>query len=208
MTGAGGAGGGRTLSRDYKNVKRVKPGGGAQSFSGWMGLAVGLSVGLSVALAVFLHYRGQPAAEPTPEPKTAPRSDVATEDAVPPDAPPGNPGDQLTFYDILKDQEVEVPAGTTAKPGAPRTVMPKGEVTLQAGSFKQQAEAEKMIAKLAVLGIDAKIQRFPMDDETWYRVRIGPISTAQQFEGIKSKLVEADIPVTAVSPATAEVPPP
>jgi len=78
--------------------------------------------------------------------------------------------------------------------------LPKGDIMLQAGSFKQQAEAEKLIATLALNGIEAKIQRFPMEDETWYRVRIGPIATAQEFDQIRTKLQDADIAVTPVAP--------
>ena len=43
---------GKTLSRDYKHVKKHTP--GAQSFTGWMGLLAGLAIGLGVALGVFL----------------------------------------------------------------------------------------------------------------------------------------------------------
>lgn len=78
---------------------------------------------------------------------------------------------------------------------------------LQAGSFKQSAEAEKRVAQLATLGITARLSRFSMDDETWYRVLIGPIETAQDLESISSKLAEAEIdaaPAGAVDP----VPPP
>ena len=41
---------GKTLSRDYKHVKRQSP--GAPAFNGWVGLAVGLAIGLAVALGV------------------------------------------------------------------------------------------------------------------------------------------------------------
>jgi cell division protein FtsN len=78
---------------------------------------------------------------------------------------------------------------------------------LQAGSFKQQAEAEKLVAKLALNGIAAKIQRFPMDDETWYRVRIGPITTVQEYDQVRAKLDDADIVATPVAPMAEAAPP-
>jgi cell division septation protein DedD len=196
-----GGGGSRTLSRDFKHVKRHGPAGGSQAFSGWMGLGVGLAVGLSVALGVFLHYRGQPEAEPQAEPKPAPKSDVASE------VPAPDSSDSLTFYDILKNQEVEVPADPATKPGAGRPNLPRGEVTLQAGSFKQSAEAGKLQATLATLGIDAKIKRFAMEDETWYRVQIGPIATVQELDAIRAKLADAEIETTPVTP-TGQPPPP
>ena len=194
-------GGGRTLSRDFKHVKRHAPGGRVPAFSGWVGLAVGLVIGLSVALGVFLRYRGQAPAEAQSVGKAAPQSDVATEDAATASSRAPGRTDDLTFYDILKNQQVEVPPDPAVKPGAATGVgLPKGDVMLQAGSFKQQAEAEKLVAKLALNGVEAKIQRFPMDDETWYRVRIGPIATAQEYDEVRSKLEDADIVATPVAP--------
>lgn len=197
-----GGGGGRTLSRDFKHVKRHAPSGGNQVFSGWMGLGVGLAVGLSVALGVFLHYRGQPPVEPQAEAKAVPKSDVANEVPAEPD-----PSDSLTFYDILKNQEVEIPADSAARPGTDGSRLPKGDVTLQAGSFKQSLEADKLQARLATLGIDAKVRRVAMDDETWYRVQIGPIATVQELETIRTKLADEDIDVTPATPAGDSPPP-
>ena len=193
---------GKTLSRDYKHVKRHTPGG--QTFSGLAGLAVGLAVGLSVALGVFLHYRGQPAPGPQPASGKPPASAQATEEAPP---APVDSSRNFTFYDDLPRQEVEVPkapekTGAKAAPG-----LPAGDVILQAGSFKQPAEADKLQATLAQYGIDAKIQRFALEDETWYRVRIGPIATVQELETIRSKLAEAEVEATPVTPVSEEPPP-
>ena len=198
--------GGRTLSRDFKHVKRHTPGGASHAFNGWVGLSVGLAVGLSVALGVFLHYRGPPAAEPKREPARAPQSAKASDDSFSAEAP-ANPEHDLTFYDLLKNQKVAVPGDAAVKPGAAKAVLPKGDAMLQAGSFKQEAEAEKMQAKLALAGVQSKVQRFPMDDETWYRVRIGPIATVQELESIENKLNEAEIEYTRVA-SVAEPPRP
>jgi cell division protein FtsN len=64
-----------------------------------------------------------------------------------------------------------------------------------------------MQARLALQGIESKIQRFTLDDETWYRVRIGPVATVQELEALRTKLAEADIDV-APAAGTAEMPPP
>ncbi len=197
------SGGGRMLSRDFKGVRRHAHVPVGQGFSGWMGLGVGLALGLLVALAVHLHYRNQPAPGPEPAPATAaaPASAVAPDDAIaaPSDASSDTP--ELDFYDVLPRQEVEVSKST--KPhaaAAARTPLPTGGAVLQAGSFKQSTEAEKMVARLAVAGVDAKIQRASVDDETWYRVRIGPIATVEALQDIESRLQEAEITATAVTP--------
>lgn len=197
-----GNGSGRTLSRDFKHVKRHATTRGGEPFSGWVGLGTGLAIGLGVAFAVFLHYRSQPPAEPQAQQVAAPKSDVANEET----AVVGG-GEDLTFYDMLEKQEVQVPDDPKAKPGAGKARAPGGAAMLQAGSFKQPAEAERRVAQLATLGINARVARYAMDDETWFRVQIGPIETAQEVDAIKNKLADAEI---EASPAAApeRAPPP
>jgi len=192
---------GKTLSRDYKHVKKHTP--GTQAFTGWMGLLAGLAIGLSVALGVFLHYRSLPLAEPEPATGKPPASARATEDAAP---APVDPAKDYTFYNMLPEQEIEVPKAAD-KSGKPASGLPAGDVVLQAGAFKQSAEADKLQAKLAQYGVDSKIQRFALEDETWYRVRIGPISTVQELETIRAKLAEAEVEATTISPSSGEPPP-
>ena len=198
----------RTLSRDYKDVRRHKHVAVGHGFSGWVGLGVGFGLGLLVALGVHLHYTNQDAATavPVPAPDAAPASSVATDDSI---EGAGTADVNLAattdygFYDMLPKQEVEIAdaAQDRAKAGkSARPPLPRGDVVLQAGSFKQQVEAEKLVAKLAYLGVNARIQRTPVDDETWYRVRIGPIETVEELDAVRSKLLEADITATAVAP--------
>ncbi len=60
---AGSRGGSRTLSRDYKDVRRHVPG---QPFGGWAGFGAGLGVGLVIALGVHLYDRNQVPSRPNP----------------------------------------------------------------------------------------------------------------------------------------------
>jgi cell division protein FtsN len=193
----------KTLSRDFKHVKRHAP-GGVMAVNGWVGFGIGLSVGLAVALAVHLHhYRDQATAE-VPQPAAeAPPASATAPTVEPPPATDAAAG--YDFYDMLPKQEVEVPG--SGEKGVASSALPKGDVTLQAGSFKQPDEAEKLQARLAQYGIDSKIQRFSLDDETWYRVRIGPIATVEQLDTIRAKLAEAEIDATPVS-APSDAPPP
>jgi cell division protein FtsN len=191
----------KTLSRDFKHVKRQTPGGGP-GFNGWVGLGVGLAIGLTVALAVHLHYQNRTPAEPEPAADAPPASAIAPTEESPPAADTG-PG--YDFYDMLPKQEVEVAQGEATRSAG--SAAPRGDVTLQAGSFKNVAEAEKLQAQLAQYGIDAKIQRFSLEDETWYRVRIGPIATVEELETVRAKLAEAEIEATPVTAQTIEPPP-
>lgn len=193
---------GRTLSRDYKHVKRHTPGGPAMN--GWIGFGAGLGVGLTVALGVFLHYSDRVPPEPQPAAAPAPASAQAGEES--PAAATTDTAQSLTFYNDLVNQEVEVP-GEDASRGAGATVLPAGDVVLQAGAFKQLAEAEKLQARLAQYGVDSKIQNYSLQDETWFRVRIGPISTVQELEATRARLAEAEVETTPVTPGAPEPPP-
>ena len=186
----------RTLSRDFKHVKRHAPGGGPTAFSGWVGLVVGLAVGLTIALGVFLHYRNQPPAEPQPVAAASPASAKAGDEPPP---VPVDPAKDYDFYNMLPEQEVEVPK-SASKQGPATSMLPKGDVVLQAGAFKQADEADKLKALLAQYGVDAKIQRFSLDDETWFRVRIGPIATVEELENVRTRLAEAEVEATPVAP--------
>jgi cell division protein FtsN len=198
-----GSTGGRTLSRDFKDVRRHTPVAVGHGFTGWVGLGIGLTLGLSVALAVHLYDRQQraTATEPVPTTAQAPASEVVSDDAtVSATNAPDTAGSDLEFYDVLPRQEVEVPEQSSAPGAAARTPLPTGDAVLQAGSFKQSTEAEKMQAQLALLGVSSKIQRASVDDETWYRVRIGPIETVEDLRVIQAKLREAEISAPAVTP--------
>jgi cell division protein FtsN len=195
----------KTLSRDFKHVKKHTPGGSA--FNGWTGLAAGLAIGLTVALGVHLHYRNLAPPEPQPAAGAPPASERAAEESPVPSATIGtDPATDLTFYTELERAQVEVPQ-SSVRANRAHTPAPGGDVTLQAGAFAQPAEAEKLQAKLAQYGVDAKISRYSQNDETLYRVRIGPIGTVEELEAVRAKLTEAEveaIPVTAV----AAMPPP
>jgi cell division protein FtsN len=197
--------GSKTLSRDFKHVKKQTPGGSA--FNGWTGLAAGLAIGLTVALGVHLHYKNLAPPEPQPAASVPPASERAPEESPIPTAAAGtDPATDLTFYTELERAQVEVPQ-SSLKSNSARTPAPGGDVTLQAGAFAQPAEAEKLQARLAQYGVDAKISRYSQNDETLYRVRIGPIGTVEELEAVRAKLAEAEveaIPVTAV----ADMPPP
>lgn len=183
---------GKMLRRDYKDVRRHVP--GTAPLNAWMTFGAGLAVGLAVAFGVHLSYQNRLAAAPVPSADAPPASAQAPEEAsVPVDA-----GPTYDFYDMLPKQEVEVPE-SSKRAASPASTLPTGDVTLQAGSFKQPAEADKLQARLAQYGVDAKIQRFSLEDETWYRVRIGPIATVEELEAVRAKLAEAEIEATPVT---------
>jgi cell division protein FtsN len=67
------------------------------------------------------------------------------------------------------------PAPPVAKPAAVTTFF------LQAGSFRKQADAEKVRAQIILLGQTSTVESGTVKDETWYRVLVGPFSNREQL---------------------------
>ena len=80
----------------------------------------------------------------------------------------------FSFYDILKDDEQfmpdDLPDSVPVRPDA------NTEFYLQAASFINEADAEKLRANLALKGFKSKTQARTNKDVIYYRVRLGPFS--------------------------------
>lgn len=72
---------------------------------------------------------------------------------------------------------------------------------LQAGAFKEQADADSARAKLALIGFEAKVTEKNSDTGTMYRVRVGPINSAETMNRMKAKLSENGVDVAIVRTA-------
>lgn len=178
------------MPRDYKNTKRRA--GGGSGMSGVAGFVLGLAVGLAVATAVYLYDRraesrlAHQVAPMTPDDPAADKPPPASQDAEP----------QFDFYEMLPKFEVVVPEkgdGTASSNASTPTVQKPGAYILQAGSFRRQQDADRVRALIALQGVESKIQKVTVDNDTWHRVRIGPITDLQKLEDTRSKLRQAQI---------------
>jgi len=156
------------------------------------GFVVGLALGLSVALAVYLYDR-RPAARVAQQ-----SSPIAAEETPP--APEPAPASQQSetqydFYEMLPKYEVVIPEqdGRVQQPSRSAPVRKPGAYILQAGSFRNYADADRMRALIAMQGVESKIQKVTIDNDTWHRVRIGPITNLQKLEETRSKLRQARV---------------
>lgn len=175
--------------KDYKKLPARRRGGG--QMSGTTGLLVGLGIGLAVAAGVWV-YKSKPVPEPvaTEPQKAAPMS--AREEAA--DEPPPS-GTDYTFYDRLKNFEVVIPerdkdVRPDLKP-APETR--PGTYVLQAGSYRNPADADRVRAQLALQGVESKVQKVTVDADTWHRVRIGPITDLDELNRVRTRLRQAEV---------------
>lgn len=173
------------MTRDYKSARGRRSGG----LSGTAGLLLGLCIGFGVALAVFIYDR-RPAAATREEPQAVRRDARGTDEETGEDA-----GKQYDFYEMLPKFEVVVPEREKVEsPGArSAAIKDPGAYVLQAGSYHNFADADRMRAQLALQGIESQIQRVSIDKDTWHRVRIGPMGDLGELNRTRDKLRQADI---------------
>jgi cell division protein FtsN len=178
----------------------------ADSAPGWIWMLFGLAIGLVIAAGVY--FRRAPTAgdhvataeRTAPAPTTAerapPRRGAPARGTAPSNGEAAKTTDQrFDFYDILPQYEVVVPeVETAAGPSArAKPVDEPGSYVLQAGSFGAAADAEKLKANLALLGIESRVQKVAIDDDVYHRVRIGPITDLDKLNRIRRQLHDANI---------------
>ncbi|HEU4372103.1 MAG TPA: SPOR domain-containing protein [Telluria sp.] len=69
---------------------------------------------------------------------------------------------------------------------------------LQAGAFREVAEAENVRAKLALLGFEAAISDRTSDAGVLHRVRIGPFNQVEAMNKARAKLIDGGVDVAIV----------
>jgi cell division protein FtsN len=175
-------------SRDYKHGGR----GGPTLLQRYQQFLGGLALGLFVALVVYL--TGQ---HPQTQAAEKPRARVGAAATAPDteDAPA-----KYDFYEMLPKFEVVVPERErdvrADLPAAP--VSSPGVYVLQAGSYRNQPDAERMRSMLAKQGIEATVQRVQVDADVWHRVRIGPIRDLKTLNDTRTSLRKSDIDVIVI----------
>ncbi len=168
----------------------------------------GLFVGLLVALLVFLYQ--QPGVQ-TPSfsevvEDLKSKTENATRELAKKTREPASKdkaageksedkGPRFDFYHILPELEVTVPDDELAKEEK-RTTAKKQSVRylLQAGSFREYKEADRLKASLALLGLEAKIQTVTINSkDTWHRVRVGPYDSVRALGKARRRLQDNGI---------------
>ncbi|QHS10458.1 SPOR domain-containing protein [Sinimarinibacterium sp. NLF-5-8] len=159
---------------------------------GWVWLLAGLSIGLAVTA---FNYITRPVEKTVaaPAPTAAPRENVRKNAPIP--LPPREKP-RFTFYEILRDQEVVLPQDVARQPSAPAaasgaasTPADDASYIIQVASFRANADADRLKASLALLGIESRIESITIDNkDTYYRVRIGPVRDWNQVQSTMAQL--------------------
>ncbi|MFA9217382.1 MAG: SPOR domain-containing protein [Sphingomonadaceae bacterium] len=85
-----------------------------------------------------------------------------------------------------------------AKPAADAGSDEKYIYYLQAGAFREIADAESARAKLALLGFEANVSDRATDTGVLHRVRLGPFQQVEAMNRVRSKLSENGVDVAVV----------
>lgn len=177
----------RLPGRDYKRHA------GKQGFTltRWREFVIGLGVGIVIAVAVYVTDHRRPVDLVAADARPKPRTKAVAKDVNEPE----ESATRYDFYDMLPKFEVIVPE----KERDVRRDLPAAQIerpgvyVLQAGSYRNQDDAERVRVQLDRLGIEAKLQRVAVDADVWHRVRIGPISDLNQLNQLRNQLRKADI---------------
>ena len=179
----------KLTARDYKSSQR-RP----LDVRRWREFGYGLLGGVVLTSVAFVyvgarvHRAAEAADTPRPEPHHAVRAD--SDPAV------AAKGEKYDFYEMLPNFEVVVPEKDKDvkrdQPAAAKIERP-GVYVLQAGSYRNEADANRVRAQLALQGVDAKVQRVAVDADVWHRVRIGPIGNLEELNKVRKQLQAADV---------------
>jgi cell division protein FtsN len=182
----------RLSARDYKSAPRR-----SLELGKWREFGYGVLAGVVVASMAFVYLGGR--AHRTTDAADAPHPEPHR--ALPADTDPsGNagakPAAKYDFYEMLPNFEVVVPEKDKDVkrdlPAAAKIERP-GVYVLQAGSYRNEADANRVQKQLALQGVQAKVQRVAVDADVWHRVRIGPISNLDAVNKVRKQLQAAEV---------------
>lgn len=182
----------RLTTRDFKRASRRAP----MDVKRFRDLGIGLAAGVILTAGVFMYksdaHQSTEPDSPRPEPQQRAASTADSDTG----ADSSESSERYDFYEMLPNFEVVVPEKDREVkrdvPGAARIERP-GVYVLQAGSYRNQADAERVSAQLKLQGIDAKVQRVAIDNDVWHRVRVGPISNLAELNKVRKQLQAADV---------------
>src|SRR5690606_24545451 len=146
---------------------------------------------------------------PGPRPNPAAQAPRESEAPIAP-APRAEPEKQkprYDFYTLLRERETQVSdkelAGNvraeTIRPAAPAPAQPQAareRYLLQAGAFRDVRDADAVKARIALAGLQARVETANVNGAPVHRVRLGPYATASELEAAKRQLAENGVPDT------------
>ena len=107
---------------------------------------------------------------------------------------------RFEFYTILPETEIVVPE-YEIKTRKREERVGKGRsahYVLQAGSFRDYKQADKLKARLALMGIESRIEKAQVGNITWNRIKMGPFANLTNVDNLRNKLKQNKIDVVVM----------
>lgn len=201
------------MSKDYKNRVQRKPKAKPKSsLSVWQWMLITALVILFVVFLAYLRFAGSDKAQETSATLTtkqtsSPKSKPIEKPAEKVEAKPKTP--HFDFYQILPGKEVVVPDHELKTRAREERVgkAKESRYLLQAGSFKTPKEAEQQRAKLALMGIESKMEKAKIGETYWYRVKLGPFEKIATVNDIQARLKKNSVDVIVTEVSNKKLPP-
>lgn len=95
-------------------------------------------------------------------------------------------------------QPTSAAAATPTTTAAATAATDSARYILQAGAFSASGDAEALKARIALLGLSARVESGNAAGKTVYRVRMGPYGTATELAEAKQKLGNGGLPAMAI----------
>lgn len=181
---------GQHVTKDYK----PRPAGRSKGSGLLMGVFIGFLLGLGVAAAIAIYFFKSPM--PFSSRNAPVKPGVAGPDAK---TTKSEEKPRFDFYRILPGQEEPVTEkqlkDAARQSAAKDAAEPAKDVYfIQTGSFQNPADADNLKAKLALLGLEAVVEPTNVPDKgTWYRVRLGPLTSIDEINRVRSQLAQNGI---------------
>jgi cell division protein FtsN len=172
-----------TQNKDFRKGAPRRP-ASRRGVAPWIWALLGAAVAVPVLL-LALHLHNQPKAEG--DTAKAKKPDARVLKLAPPD-PNNKP---IYDYDpVLKNFRVVVPEKPATPHPDPKPAVEShtGTLMLQVASYRTAQDAEGQRARLAILGLEAKVQMVTVNEQTWYRVRLGPFKTTDELNHARARL--------------------
>ena len=104
------------------------------------------------------------------------------------------PKPKLDFYTVLPKIERIIPDDPAPAEKPQKTEKSKKVwYVLQAASYTNFNEADRLKAQLTISGFDATVQKITIDKGTYFRVRLGPYSSQRELKNVRQKLEDMGI---------------
>ncbi len=192
------------MAKDYKH--RAQPKNTASSYrkssdglSLWRRMLI---TALIISFVVFLVYLRSTGSKSTLRQDSG---QVSAQQATPSqpakqEIKPGPVLPQFDFYTLLPEKEVVVPDyEINTRTREERVGQAKAaSYILQAGSFRDFKDADGLRAKLALMGIQSKVEKAKVGNVIWNRVKMGPYTQMASVSTLRTRLREHGLDVIVI----------